>query len=98
MKDSQIIRFFPNKNQAILSGKRVALLRKITQIGMILALVLIPVSGLFRIDVSSGFIVLGREIWFSDFLIVFGFWLALLYCYYGLLDCGNGFLWLGMSA
>jgi len=43
----------------------------------ILILLLIPILGIFRIDVSSGFIFMGREIWFGDFFIVFGFWLAL---------------------
>lgn len=47
------------------------------QTGAVVALILIPLLGLFRIDVSSGFVVLGRQIWFSDFHIVFGFWLAL---------------------
>jgi len=42
----------------------------------LLVILLIPVLGIFRIDVSSGFVVLGKQIWFSDFHIVFGFWLA----------------------
>lgn len=51
--------------------------RKMVQIFTILLFIAIPVTGMFRIDVSSGFIVFGREVWFSDFQIVFGFWLAL---------------------
>lgn len=68
--------------------------RKAFQIGFIATLILIPILGIFRIDVSSGFVVLGREIWFSDFLIVFGFWLALacsfimLYSFVGTAFCG----------
>jgi len=68
--------------------------RKMTQIGFILMIILIPALGIFRIDVSSGFVVLDRQIWFSDFLIVFGFWLAiactfiLLYSMVGTAFCG----------
>jgi len=43
-------------------------------------LLLIPLTGIFRIDVSSGFVVLGRQIWFSDFFIVFGLWLSVACC------------------
>jgi len=44
---------------------------------MILLLVVIPVSGLFRIDPLDGaFVVLDRQIWFSDFQIVVGLWLT----------------------
>ncbi len=68
--------------------------RKFTQIGFIVLLVMIPVLGIFRIDVSAGFVVLGRQIWFADFAIVFGFWLALacsmimLYSAVGTAFCG----------
>lgn len=43
----------------------------------ILLLVVIPVSGLFRIDpVEGAFVVLDRQVWFSDFQIVVGLWLT----------------------
>ncbi len=51
--------------------------RHAMQIGTLVLLVLIPILGIFRIDTSAGFVVLGRQIWFSDFYIVFGFWLAM---------------------
>jgi len=51
--------------------------RAASKYGFILILLLIPILGIFRIDVSSGFIFMGREIWFGDFFVVFGFWLAL---------------------
>ena len=51
--------------------------RAASKYGFILLLLLIPILGIFRIDVSSGFIFMGREIWFGDFFVVFGFWLAL---------------------
>lgn len=50
--------------------------RKLVRYSAFLALILIPLLGIFRIDLSAGFVVLGRQIWFSDFFIVFGFWLA----------------------
>jgi len=55
-----------------LKWKRVA-----SKYGFILLLLLIPILGIFRIDVSSGFIFMGREVWFGDFFVVFGFWLTL---------------------
>ncbi len=69
-------------------------MRRMTRMGMLLALILIPVSGLFRIDLSSGFVILNHQIWFADFFIVFGFWLAaaclliLLYSSLGTVFCG----------
>ncbi len=57
-------------------GQNLARLRLLSKYGILLVLILIPVLGIFRIDLSSGFVVLDRQIWFSDFYIVFGFWLA----------------------
>lgn len=52
--------------------------RKAVQWGTIALIILIPVSGLFRIDpVAGAFIVLDRQIWFSDFFIVVGLWMAI---------------------
>lgn len=57
-------------------------------------LILIPLTGVFRIDVSSGFVIFNKQIWFSDFFIVFGFWLAaaclliVLYSSMGTVFCG----------
>jgi len=64
------------------------------RLGFITLLIVIPLSGLFRIDVSSGFIILNHQIWFSDFSIVFGFWLSaaclliMLYSSMGNVFCG----------
>ncbi|MEJ2553846.1 MAG: hypothetical protein P8079_07510 [Gammaproteobacteria bacterium] len=45
--------------------------RRALQSAILLLAVLIPVTGLFRIDPMEGaFVVLGRQIWFSDFFIV----------------------------
>lgn len=65
------------------------------QFFVLLSLVVIPVSGLFRIDpIQGAFMVLDRQIWFSDFFIVFGFWgafaclLAMVYSLLGTAFCG----------
>jgi len=62
--------------------------------GALLLLILIPVTGVFRIDVSTGFVVMDRQIWFADFFIVFGFWLVvattmiMMYSTLGTVFCG----------
>jgi len=69
-------------------------MRQASRIGFLALLVLVPLTGLFRIDLSSGFVILNYQIWFSDFFIVFGFWLAiaslliLLYSSMGTIYCG----------
>lgn len=48
------------------------------QLATIAVAILIPVSGLFRIDpVAGAFVVLDRQIWFSDFYLIIGLWLAI---------------------
>ncbi len=65
-----------------------------TRFGFLALIILVPITGLFRIDVSAGFVVLDRQIWFSDFFIVFGMWLAMasvlimLYSILGNVFCG----------
>ncbi len=60
------------------AGRRLHGIRRAVQLGTILIAILIPVSGLFRIDpVAGAFVVLDRQIWFSDFYIVVGLWLAI---------------------
>ncbi|MFQ5469097.1 MAG: 4Fe-4S binding protein [Gammaproteobacteria bacterium] len=59
-------------------GRNLHIKRRAFQLGVILVATLIPIIGLFRIDIPGGsMIVLDRQIWFSDFFIVFGFWLAI---------------------
>ncbi|MEE8379301.1 MAG: 4Fe-4S dicluster domain-containing protein [Gammaproteobacteria bacterium] len=69
--------------------------RRITQSLFIFLLVVIPVSGLLRIDLVAGaFVVLDRQIWWADFFLVFGLWLSLasgmvlLYSTLGTAFCG----------
>ena len=67
---------------------------RLTRFGTLALLILIPVLGIFRIDLSAGFVVLDRQIWFSEFHIVFGLWLAIacslvmLYSTLGNVFCG----------
>ncbi len=67
---------------------------RLVRFGFIAILILTPVLGIFRIDVSSGFVILGRQIWFADFFLVFGFWLTaacllvIMYSMLGTVFCG----------
>jgi len=74
---------------------RLRTFRRLTQSITVAVLVLVPVTGIFRIDPSAGaFVVLDRQIWFSDFFIIFGFWimvasiLVMSYSLAGAVFCG----------
>jgi len=72
------IRVVAETGHAVSNGTGLLRKRAAVQIGTLALLVLIPVSGLFRIDpATASFVVLDRQIWFSDFLLVAGFWLTL---------------------
>lgn len=69
--------------------------RRVVQLLTVLILVLIPVTGLFRIDtLSGGVILLDRQVWFSDIFIIMGFWvfiaslLVMMYSLVGSVFCG----------
>ncbi len=69
--------------------------RRFSQLAFIALLILIPVTGLLRIDpIAGAFVVLDRQIWWSDFSLVFGAWLmvatgfVLLYSSVGTAFCG----------
>ncbi|OIR19350.1 putative electron transport protein YccM [mine drainage metagenome] len=69
--------------------------RRTVQIVILILLVLIPVTGLFRIDPENGaLVVLGWQIWFSDFFLISGLWIVLasalvaLYSLAGTVFCG----------
>src|SRR5450631_966295 len=69
--------------------------RRIVQLLALALIVIVPTSGLFRIDPSAGaLVVLDRQVWFSDFFIVFGLWIFLatlmvfLYSIAGTVFCG----------
>lgn len=76
-------------------GRRLHWQRRAAQWGFLLLLVLIPATGLFRIDpIAGAFVVLDRQIWWSDFFLVFGVWvmlagsLVMLYSTVGTAFCG----------
>ena len=69
--------------------------RRTVQIATLILLVLIPVSGLFRIDPENGaFVVLGWQVWFADFFLISGLWIMIasalvaLYSVAGTVFCG----------
>ena len=52
--------------------------RRVTQIATLLLIILIPLTGLFRIDLQAGnFVILDRQIWWSDYYLMLGFWIML---------------------
>ena len=69
--------------------------RRAIQIIILALLVIIPVSGLFRIDPENGaLVVLGWQIWFADFFLISGLWIMIasalvaLYSIAGTVFCG----------
>src|SRR5487761_2234983 len=69
--------------------------RRAVQIVILILIVLVPVSGLFRIDPENGaLVVLGWQIWFADFFLISGLWIMLasalvgLYSVAGTVFCG----------
>lgn len=69
--------------------------RRSIQVLILVLLVLIPVSGLFRLDPENGaLVVLGWQIWFADFFLITGLWITIacalvaLYSIAGTVFCG----------
>lgn len=69
--------------------------RRTVQLLIIALAVLVPATGLFRIDPEAGaFVIIDRQIWFSDFFLIAGIWvllassLVLLYSAAGTVFCG----------
>jgi len=77
MKGNNSLRDIPVRTEAAPPDRRLYWRRRAVQWTTILLILLIPISGLFRIDpVDGAFVVLDRQIWFSDFFIIVGLWLA----------------------
>ncbi|NOZ54381.1 MAG: 4Fe-4S binding protein [Gammaproteobacteria bacterium] len=81
--------------QPIKASSRLHWQRRAVQIATIVIAVIIPLSGLFRIDpVAGAFVIIDRQIWWSDFFLVFGLWLVIasglvmLYSTVGTAFCG----------
>ncbi|MBI5197441.1 MAG: 4Fe-4S binding protein [Nitrospirae bacterium] len=71
--------------------------RRTLQGGILLLIVLLPLFDLVRIDVARGrFVLMGYQIWWSDFFIVYPFWImtitlmATFYTVFGMVFCGWG--------
>lgn len=80
---------------AIKADTRLHWQRRAVQIATLVLALLIPVSGLFRIDpVAGAFTILDRQVWWADFFLVFGFWIMLaalmvtVYSFAGTAFCG----------
>jgi len=59
-------------------GRKLHWQRRALQMSTLLLLYLIPISGLFRIDpIAGAFVIIDRQIWWSDFFLVFGVWLSI---------------------
>jgi len=69
--------------------------RRAVQLVALALIVLVPTTGLFRIDpIAGAFVVLDRQVWFADFFLFFGLWIFLatvmvfLYSIAGTVFCG----------
>jgi polyferredoxin len=69
--------------------------RRAVQAVTLALIVLVPLTGLFRIDpIAGGLVVLDRQVWFADFFLFFGLWIFLattmvfLYSIAGTVFCG----------
>jgi len=80
----------PASNRTVFHGRRRAV-----QLLALALIVLVPTTGLFRIDPTAGaLVILDRQIWFADFFLFFGLWIFLatvmvfLYSIAGTVFCG----------
>lgn len=80
-----------------LNPKNYSFWRRLSQFFVLSALILIPILGLFRIDMSNAtLVVLGRQVWVSEVGLTFVFWLMVVSAYYviamlyGRVFCGWG--------
>jgi len=83
------------REEHVPGAQSVHLWRRASQYLVVLLLMLIPVTGLFRIDPMAGaFRLLDYQVWFSDISIVMGFWmmaatgLIFMYSWAGAVFCG----------
>lgn len=69
--------------------------RRSVQVITLLLVIIVPASGLFRIDPKAGaLVILHRQVWFADFFLIAGLWVSLvsllvmLYSLAGTVFCG----------
>ena len=95
MSANEVLKDIPVKQIHVPGATVLHRSRRAVQYFTLLVLVAIPTSGLFRIDPQAGaFILLDRQVWFSDIFIVMGFWifvaslLVMMYSLVGSVFCG----------
>ncbi len=81
--------------QPVTAVPRLHARRRGVQVAVLALVVLVPLTGLLRIDPLAGaLVVLGRQVWFSDFFLLSGLWITLatgmvfLYSIAGTVFCG----------
>ena len=74
---------------------RITHVRYAVQTAVIVLLVLLPFTGVFHVDLSTGrFVVFGYQVWWSDFFLILPFWLFVIaamtavYAVLGMVYCG----------
>jgi len=95
MSSNEALSKIPVVEEHVPGAKTLGPLRRYAQIATLVLLVVIPASGLFRIDVAAGGILMwDRLVWFSDMSIIMGFWifiaslLVMMYSLVGSVFCG----------
>lgn len=74
---------------------RVTHVRYAVQTAVVLLLILLPFTGIFHVDLSTGrFVIAGYQVWWSDFFLILPFWIfvisamAAIYALLGMVYCG----------
>lgn len=95
MSSNDALSKIPINVEPVNSGLSFHWRRRMTQLLLLVVAIVIPVSGLLRIDLVAGaFVVMDYQIWWADFFLVFGLWLLLasglvmLYSTVGTAFCG----------
>ena len=95
MSANEALKQIPIQQEHVQGATMLNPARRAVQVFTVVLLVAIPLSGLFRIDMEAGgFVLLDRQIWFSDIFIVMGFWvfiaslLVMMYSLVGSVFCG----------
>jgi len=95
MSANEVLKNIPIQQEHVPGATTLHPARRAVQYLTLLILVLIPLSGLFRIDIEAGgVILLDHQVWFSDIFIIMGFWvftaslLVMMYSLVGSVFCG----------
>jgi len=95
MSANELLSKIPVVEEHVPGATTLGPMRRYAQIATLVLLIVIPASGLFRIDPAQGGILMwDRLVWFSDIFIVMGFWifiaslLIMMYSLVGAVFCG----------